>query len=424
MGKKKSSDTKEGIIVGIIRSVEEVLPEDFGLIHIILLAVIGLMVCSLISEPNSVVEGLLVSDCKNESDVQNCPSDATLNQKGAGETSEWECLKDNNPVDKKLSCRTTTNIPTEFKLVKSKGNGICSPKNSDTSGIDQCKDNKGKKLCSNDTTCRWIECGKKDTWSTSTYLKDRHHDDIVRCIDSSNRVYDKDKYPWFTDVTKFPLYDADDVDGNTNLQIPGKKFGLKEQSNNFLTVVGCKYDQSKNKVSCNGSKLPGGVVKKVEALANKCANGWDSNDNIKELYKSNGGFCSDKGINGTACSKENSKGIGGPIMGFDQSHGLVCKNSIRDSIELTVSNPRLVTTEACTGGGRKSPCHSGTCLKNMETGSIWNDEVVASFNDWIGGVNCDNSCYKANNSTLRCLPTHLTDYGSNKTRQGIEWVLR
>ena len=60
----------------------------------------------------------------------------------------------------------------------------------------------------------------------------------------------------------------------------------------------------------------------------------------------------------------------------------------------------------------------------METGSIWNDEVVASFNDWIGGVNCDNSCYKANNSTLRCLPTHVTDYGANKTRQGIEWVLK
>ena len=416
----------------IVKSVESMLPKGISLMHVVLAVVLGMMICSFMSDsgvegqanegascrgnkfgdPNNGCEkgtkcyNLKTGDEIKEGETGSCatPAHASEYRKtvaaGGGATGE-ACAEDSDCTTGncvKGTCArvaytgggdtgggaTGTTPPTiKYNLgAGAKTNkGICVAK---SDGVySACKD-KTQEECDPDTggviegavrtNCNWLKCDKDEgEWDTSVFLKGMWHDHLVKCLGNTAHTPDKETLPWDTNASKLPIYDKASQD---------KPIKTK----NFLETVKCTWDNDSHQVSCADSMLPTGVIKKVQELGNNCAKGWNENENIKDVYKKNGG---------------------GPIMAFNKEHGLVCKNPFYDSVEVEVSEPRLILDPACPKGN--CPCKSDADLK-FTGKQDFTKKVQHAVEDWTISQRCNNLKYRSDKGVVGCAPTHALNF--------------
>jgi hypothetical protein len=433
----------------IVKSVESMLPKGISLMHVVLALVLGLMICSFMSD--SGVEGFEGAPCKGDTsgDSNNGCEKGTkcYNLKTGDEIKEGEtgaCATPAHASDYKKrvaagegaigeacfegsDCTTGNCVKgtcarvaytgggaagtgssgdTTYKVLD-KGaqqslEGICSAINSKgAQGQARAKFCAGtalasKDACEGEDACTWLDCGSSpDSWESSVYLKGAAHDHLVKCLGNTSELPSLTVLngKWETNPARLPLWDKYDVDNPDDKNAVEKKKNIDTAAGvNFLKKVECKYKFQTNEVDCSGSKLPGGVMKKVQELANTCAKGWDGK--FKELYKSNGW-----GPNG------------GPIMSFDSEHGLVCKNPFYDSKEVKVSMPRLIIDETCPDG--LCPCDSHADLAFPEGKVDLLKKGQRYVENWTVSPRCLNPTFRKKHPFFDCAPTHLSMFAKD-----------
>jgi len=444
----------------IVKSVESMLPKGISLMHVILAIALGLLICSFMND-SKVVEGLdgecgwdalsnptvsvafktrgenackaknntskdaceVVSDCIWEGDVKSyrlgdgcTDGDSEFIGRKDDETGKTLTCKGGKLVDAAVTTATSGGDETTpggndgppapataWSLSKSKKDaksGMCIPV--EHKGTAQyraiCSKKADKSGCDDvDEDCRWVACDKD---YTGPYLKGKDHNDLARCMGGSDVL--PTTFPWETDTSKLEIIDGLTKDDKHKKRVNDLSWNNTANSKNFLQVAGCKKDDD-GRINCAGSNfLSKNARDTVEAQAKNCRNGWDA-PGWEGAYKDNGN---------------------GPIMSFTKNEGLKCLNPFYDTVELPISEPRMVESDSCpkdkATGKVVCPCNSHADLIYDNKDKTWVEKnVLRHVMDWGPGERCNNKAYQDSNPDHFCAPTHTATLGKDLIKNSV-----
>jgi hypothetical protein len=319
----------------LIHKIESIVTNDISIIYILLAIILGLFICSVI---NQRTEGLDTNKDKDE-------------------TKSWD-MRYKEPTDKDGICYSVD-----------KKNKKCE-KHNETGDKDSCVTDK--------EGCNWINCGNDpNIWNE--HIIGNIHDNLVKCLSRDHVLPEDGMTPWETDSTLI------DIRGNGDKK-PDRFMDFND-SKNFLHYVGCKYINKK--VNCSTSKLPMGVRKNIENLANKCIGAW--NTDFSRAYEYNGK---------------------GPIMSLNKKDGLKCLNPIMEEIKLPGGMPRLINSHYC----KKCPC-----INNVEFEYENNPSKLTNIMNTLADNTTSSACgnvYHKNDPDhyYNCLTTRASDFIGGHTK--------
>ena len=306
---------------------KSILPKGITFIQVALAIVIGLLLCSLMSG-SPMVEGLVSSGaCKSQSDfskVKGCPSGTTTTL---------------NSTNNKWVCNTSSTDSTIQQAAIIAGNNLTCDAGGDNTGLKQglnpltgrgvCK---GKMSTTQDSLCEQTKSEKE--CNTSEVCSFKKHDDIYSYSGGlEGSIYTE----WMTGINAIDE-NLDPIDPipkgaigrnavtsliDLNLHRDGKKVSPDDIKNNFLKYLTGKAELKTTGVVKpddidNNTLVPVDLQATVKSYVEECASGWiqDSDE-----YKANGNR---------------------PIMTYNATDGLICRNPFYQPVQSAGTIPRIL----------------------------------------------------------------------------------
>ena len=379
MGSKSSSRSGSK---SLVKSVETLLPKGMNLIHVVLLILVGCLLCTMMSSSVSTVEGytctLPATDGYN---LESASWDGTSTGGVAEDT-------DTVPTVTGITCgsgyRTGSGGVTAV-CPDADGSAVLDGCVSDvvpptvnaflgTDGLpaDACVPLAGA-LSGMDTVCGALvtkdTCGADPTSAANCYW--RACDDLYSVTGTLDGTYftswiDGCLGQGAVGSTEQALDSAPNEDKTWNL---GGILPLESADNaslgdnDFLNKMGWVDPDGGATGEADPETIVNGIVtrmraddsvpteykKIIEIEVENCADGWLENSDTKSAYKEKAG--------------------GRPIMGYNSSEGLVCRNPFYDSYSVPSRVSRLIFNDDICGG-------SGNCPCEVPSSCRWADKVA------------------------------------------------
>ena len=413
---------------GMVKSVESILPKGISLMHVFLAVVLGLMICSFLSESNNVIEGqqnvVKGADCTKDRCVVGLKCyDGT--GKAVSGSKKGKCYKSagdaisattnemqkvaavakrvadkakaktdaaaQNQRKEMLAMRNKWNPTTKSLKIQNKG-GMCTAINTKLpNDVTYCNSigAKTKDGCEdNHPQCEWLDCSNNASFN-DPYLKGKDYDHLIKCLNNGELIKDGTE-TWHTDGKKF------DIVGKADKDNPSEKGGppsATDINNSFQKSLKCNVQTDGSLKDCL-QYIPKEAYDKIQDASQACYQGWN-NSKYKKAY----------GWNGNT-----------PILSYSKKDGLKCKNPFYDTTEIQVSDPRLVFSNDCVNG---CPCDSGADVVYKPTNDWLKDNIGRPLDDWGPGNRCNVKSYRDGEDMWRCAPTHLSSIIKDYTKVGI-----
>ena len=383
---------------GMVKSVESILPKGISLMHVFLAVVLGLMICSFLSESNNVIEGQEVQEgnkCDKNSKcakglkcVNGKGEDITGSNTGFCRTMQYITKLKGKDAAAVAGSKTFKNNskwnPSSKSLKIQNKAGKCTAINTKlTSDVKYCNSiiAKTKDECEGDhPQCEWLDCSNNASFN-DPYLKGKDYDHLIKCLNNGELLNDGN-VTWHKDGSKFRIVDKKGSK-DTNNHIKDDKV-----NNSFQKRLNCNVQTDGSLQDCL-QYIPKGAYDKIQDASKACYQGWSK---YKDAYKWNGNT---------------------PILSYSKKDGLKCKNPFYDTTEIHVSDPRLVYSNDCPKG--ECPCDSGADVVYRSRNDWLKDNIGRPLEDWTIGNRCNVKTYRDGVDGWRCAPTHLStimkDYG-------------
>ena len=373
----------------IVKSIESMLPKGISLMHVVLALVLGLMICSFMND--SVVEG--------QANGKPCLKDVTKDGTTLCANKDDQCVNPNTgevwsgsestapPVNICMTPAIATATATAYaggkaneKATESTAQaaatkalsadwkirqgtipaGVCvAPEGVDVKVNSTCGAQATAAACGGAAgdACTWRDC-KDPTLSKSDY------GNFVNCLadtGSYNKapsllqktLSDAAALKWMR-TSELEIPDTlptasagaqnapggythangggspSDTNYKINKPIPGKDTG-----DNFLDALGCARGTRENPPNCDNSNYLNSTQKEeIRKEIQDCQSGWTEDDAKKDMY-------------GYLYNNQ-------PIFGYNQTHGLVCRNPFYESYKIKGPNSRIHWGSGC--GDGECPC--------------------------------------------------------------------